>query len=90
MSESSSPRGVREADFFGPNGERVLLAVTSQNRLASKPIYLACELDSEPVKASLARLLEIVDPALALCLPDGSRHVRPRQRFLGRQVGRPR
>ena len=79
-----SPRSVREADFLGPHGERVLLAVTSQNRLASKPIYLDHDVDPEPVKVSLARLLDVVDPSLALLLPDGPRQLSPRNRFLRR------
>ena len=82
-----SPRGVREAAFLGPNGERAFLAITSAGRLfTGRPIYVPQGSNPGGVIASLVRLLDAVDPVACIPLRPALRtpHISPKLRFLRR------
>ena len=53
-------RGVWQADFFGPDGELVLIALNRQRRLVAPPLVVA---HGESRIAAADRLLNVLDRA---------------------------
>jgi hypothetical protein len=62
----SAVRGVWQADFFGPDGELVLVAVDRRRRLVVDPVIVAHGASRIDAAERLLVILEKADPMPAL------------------------
>lgn len=61
-------RGIWIAPWMGPNGELVLLAITSTKRLAAPPFTIPAGADRVEASVRLLDVLDEVDPDVRLTL----------------------
>jgi hypothetical protein len=59
-------RGVWQADFFGPDGELVLVAVDRRRRLVANPVVVPHGASRIEAAERLLAILEAADPIAAL------------------------
>jgi hypothetical protein len=58
----SSARGVWQADFFGPDGELVLVATDSRSRLVAPPLVVPHGANRMQAADGLLETLDAADP----------------------------